>query len=31
MAYSLDFRLKVLAACDRSESQASVAQRFEIG
>ena len=31
MAYSLDFRLKVLAACDRGESEAAVAQRFEIG
>lgn len=30
MAYSMDFRLKVLAALDRGESQASVARRFEI-
>lgn len=31
MAYSMDLRLKVLAALDRGESQASVAQRFELG
>lgn len=31
MAYSNDFRLKVLAAVDRGESHASVATRFEIG
>lgn len=31
MAYSKDFRLKVLAALDRGESQASVARRFDIG
>ena len=31
MAYSKDFRLKVLAAVDRGESQASVAARFDIG
>lgn len=31
MAYSMDFRLKVLAALDRGESQPSVARRFEIG
>lgn len=31
MAYSKDFRLKVLAAVDRGESEASVARRFEIG
>lgn len=31
MAYSVDFRMKVLAACDRGESEASVAQRFDIG
>jgi len=31
MAYSNDIRLKVLAAVDRGESQASVARRFEIG
>lgn len=31
MAYSKDFRLKVVAALDRGESQASVARRFEIG
>lgn len=30
MAYSMDFRFKVLAALDRGESQASVARRFEI-
>jgi len=31
MAYSNDFRLKVLAAVDRGESQAAVAARFDIG
>lgn len=31
MAYSKDFRLKVLAALDRGESQASAARRFDIG
>lgn len=31
MAYSMDLRLKVLAALDRGESQASVAQRFDLG
>lgn len=31
MAYSNDFRLKVLAAVDRGESQAAVALRFDIG
>jgi len=31
MAYSMDLREKVLAACDRGESTASVAARFEIG
>jgi transposase len=31
MAYSKDFRLKVLAALDRGESQAAVARRFDIG
>ena len=31
MAYSKDFRLKVLAVVDRGESEASVAERFEIG
>ena len=31
MAYSKDFRLKVLTFVDRGESQASVAQRFDIG
>jgi transposase len=31
MAYSNDYRLKVLAAVDRGESQASVARRYEIG
>ena len=31
MAYSTDFRLKVLAAVDRGESQAAVARRFDIG
>lgn len=30
MAYSMDLRRKVLAACDRGESVASVARRFEI-
>lgn len=30
MAYSMDLRLKVLAALDRGESQASVARRFEV-
>ncbi len=30
MAYSMDFRLKVVAALERGESQASVAQRLEI-
>ena len=30
MAYSMDFRLRVVAALERGESQASVAQRFEI-
>lgn len=30
MAYSMDLREKVLAACDRGESVASVARRFEI-
>ena len=29
MAYSMDLRLKVLAALDRGKSQASVARRFE--
>ena len=31
MAYSKDLRLKVLAAVDRFESEASVGRRFEIG
>ena len=31
MAYSKDFRLKVLAAVDRGESAAAVARRFDIG
>lgn len=31
MAYSMDLRMKVLAAVDRGESEASVARRFEIG
>ena len=31
MAYSNDFRLKVLTAVDRGESEASVARRFDIG
>jgi len=31
MAYSKDFRLKVLAAVDRGESEAAVAKRFDIG
>ena len=31
MAYSNAFRLKVLAFVDRGESEASVAQRFDIG
>ena len=31
MAYDKKFRVKVLAAVDRGESQASVARRFEIG
>lgn len=31
MAYSKDFRLKMLAAVDRGESEASVAERFDIG
>ena len=31
MAYSMDFRMKVLAALDRGESQPSVARRFDIG
>jgi transposase len=31
MAYSKDFRLKVLAFVDRGESEAAVAQRFDIG
>jgi transposase len=31
MAYSRDFRLKVLAAVDRGESEAAVAKRFDIG
>ncbi len=31
MAYSKDLRLKVLAAVDRGETEAAVAQRFEIG
>lgn len=30
MAYSMDFRLKVVKALARGESQASVARRFEI-
>lgn len=30
MAYSIDFRLKVVTALDRGETQASVAERFEI-
>ena len=30
MAYSMDFRSKVVAALDRGESQVSVAERFEI-
>ena len=30
MAYSMDIRRKVIAALERSESQASVARRFEI-
>lgn len=28
--YSIDLRMKVLAACDRGESAASIARRFEI-
>ena len=31
MAYSNDFRLKVLKAVDRGESEAEVARRFDIG
>lgn len=31
MAYSQDFRLKVLAVLDRGESEASAARRFQIG
>ncbi len=31
MAYSNDFRLKVLAAVDRGEGQAAVSRRFDIG
>jgi len=31
MAYSMGLRLKVLAAVDRGESQASVARRFDLG
>lgn len=31
MAYSKDFRLKVLTFVDRGESQAAVARRFDIG
>jgi len=31
MAYSKDFRLKVLAAVDRGESEVAVAKRFDIG
>ena len=31
MAYSMDLRLKVLAALDRGASQASVARRFDLG
>ena len=31
MAYSMDLRLKVLAALDRGESQVSVARRFDLG
>ena len=31
MSYSKDFRLKVLAAVDRGESQAAAARRFNIG
>ena len=30
MAYSMDFRLKVLAAIDRGETEAAVAKRFDI-
>lgn len=30
MSYAIDFSLKVLAALDRGESRASVAQRFEL-
>jgi transposase len=30
VAYSKDFRLKVLAAIDRGETEASVARRFDI-
>ena len=31
MAYSTDFRLKVLVFIDRGESEAAVARRFDIG
>ncbi len=31
MAYSTDFRLKVLCFIDRGESEAAVARRFDIG
>jgi len=31
MAYSRDFRLKVLAAVDRGETDQAVARRFDIG
>jgi transposase len=31
MAYSMDLRLKVLAALDEGASQASVARRFDVG
>jgi len=31
MAYSKDFRLKVLTFVDRGESESAVARRFEIG
>jgi transposase len=31
MAYSNDFRLKVLKAVDRGQSEAAVARRFDIG
>ncbi len=31
MAYSEDFRLKVMAALDRGQSESAVARRFDIG